>query len=168
MSVIFQAIKGLFEREELTKNQIQVNYAGTEFQVLQTQAEVYGCQNNLVYIGLFGFIGFLVVYHVSESIEDHKQNKKDKELYSLHLYDTCENVLDRLKFYDVDSNPIEEQMSPAKRKRYLREIKADYSYFKSSYERADFQIDIENLPLSDIPDMICRVLAEQQVLPTRT
>ncbi|MEA4859106.1 Shikimate kinase [bioreactor metagenome] len=97
-----------------------------------------------------------------------KRHKKDKELYSLHLYDTCENVLDRLKFYDVDSNPIEEQMSPAKRKRYLREIKADYSYFKSSYERADFQIDIENLPLSDIPDMICRVLAEQQVLPTRT
>lgn len=93
-----------------------------------------------------------------------KRHKKDKELYSLHLYDSCENVLDRVRFYDVDSNRIEEPMSPAKRKRYLRDIKADYNYFKSSYERADVQVSIENTPLSDIPEKICGILVEQHAL----
>lgn len=94
-----------------------------------------------------------------------KRHKKDKELYSLYLYDTCENVLGRLTFYDVDSNPIEEPMSPAKRLRYLRDVKADFNYFKSSYDRADVQVSIENIPLSDIPEKICNILVEQHVLP---
>lgn len=93
-----------------------------------------------------------------------RRHKKDKEFYSLYLHDTCENVLNRVRFYDVDSNPIEEPMSPAKRLRYLRDIKADFNYFKSSYERADVQVSIENIPLSDIPDKICSVLVEQHVL----
>jgi shikimate kinase len=92
----------------------------------------------------------------------YKRHKKDKELYSIHLYDSFENVLDRLRFYDVDSNPIDEPMSPAKRKRYLRAIKADYSYFKSSYERADLQISIEHVPLHDIPELIIAELGKLQ------
>ena len=84
----------------------------------------------------------------------YKKHKKDKELYSVHLYDSCENVLNRLTFYDKDSNPIIEPMDESKRRRYLREIKADYTYFKGSYERADLQVNIEHVKLQDIPDLI--------------
>lgn len=92
----------------------------------------------------------------------YKRHKKDKELYSIHLFDTCENVLNRLTFYDIDSNPIDEPMTPEKRKRYLREIKADYNYFKSSYERADLRVSIEGVPLHDIPDKIVAELEQLQ------
>ncbi|MBI9096217.1 MAG: hypothetical protein JEY71_15220 [Sphaerochaeta sp.] len=84
----------------------------------------------------------------------YKKHKKDKELYSIYLHDTCENVLNRLTFYDKDSNPIIEPMNESKRRRYLRELKADYTYFKGSYERADFQVNIEHAKLEDIPDLI--------------
>ena len=93
----------------------------------------------------------------------YKRHKKQKELYSVHLYDSCENVLARLRFYDIDSNPIDEPMRPEEKKRYLREIKADYHYFKSSYERADVQISIENIPLYNIPELI---IAELEKIKT--
>ncbi len=99
-------------------------------------------------------------------LQVYKKHKKDKELYSIHLYDAFENVLDRLTFYDKDSNPIIEPMDDAKRKGYLREIKADYTYFKSSYERADFQITIEGIQVQDIPEMIIEKLKDHLVLPT--
>jgi hypothetical protein len=59
-----------------------------------------------------------------------------------------------LTFYDKDSNPLTERLDESKKKRYLREIKADYNYFKDSYARADFQINIENVRLEKIPEMV--------------
>ncbi|NBK23879.1 MAG: hypothetical protein EOM68_17850 [Spirochaetia bacterium] len=87
-------------------------------------------------------------------LQVYKRHAKDKELYSIHLYDSFTNVLDRLTFYDKDSHPIIEPMSETKRKRYLQEIIADYAYFESSYKRADIQIDIEHIKLQDIPELI--------------
>ena len=52
----------------------------------------------------------------------YKRHKADKELYSIYIKDTSENILERLTFYDKDSNPIIEIMDEAKKKRYLRDI----------------------------------------------
>jgi len=84
----------------------------------------------------------------------YKKHKADKELYSIQINDSCENVLDRLTFYDKDSNLIIEKMDDSKKRRYLNEIKADYNFFKDSYKRADFKIDINNMSLVDIPNLI--------------
>jgi shikimate kinase len=78
----------------------------------------------------------------------------DKELISISLNDSFENVLDRLTFYDKDSNPITEKLDESKKKRYLKEIRADYNFFKDSYKRADFQINIEDVSLDKIPELI--------------
>lgn len=94
-----------------------------------------------------------------------KRHKKDKDLYSIHLYDTFENVLNRLTFYDKDSNIVFEPMDEAKRKRYLQEIIADYRYFESSYKRADFQVNIENIEVQDIPEMIMEELRKHLAKP---
>ncbi|MCK9288374.1 MAG: hypothetical protein M0P29_12515 [Sphaerochaetaceae bacterium] len=99
-------------------------------------------------------------------LQVYKRHKKDKTLVSIHLYDSFENVLNRLTFYDKDSNPIIEPMDEAKRKGYLRDIIADYRYFESSYKRADFQINIEHIKLQDIPEMIVEELRKDEVLPT--
>ena len=61
------------------------------------------------------------------------------------VHDTPENILERITFYDIDSRPIDKHLSADKRILYLKEIKADISYFKRSYERADLQVTITGL-----------------------
>ncbi len=90
---------------------------------------------------------------------------KDKELFSICLNDSFENVLDRLTFYDRDSNPITEKLDESKKKRYLKGIRADYNYFKGSYKRADFQINIENVRLEKIPEMIIKEIGLNELMP---
>lgn len=91
-------------------------------------------------------------------LQVYKKHKADKDLYSILINDLHKNVLDRLTFYDKDSNPITEKLDDSKKKRYLKEIKADYNYFKDSYNRADFKIDINNINLIDIPNLIINEL----------
>ena len=81
---------------------------------------------------------------------------KNKKLISICINDSFENVLDRLTFYDKDSNPIIERLDESKRKRYLKEIRADYNYFKDSYKKADFQININHVRLEKIPEMVIK------------
>lgn len=90
---------------------------------------------------------------------------KDKELISICLNDSFENVLDRLTFYDKDSNPITEKLDESKKKRYLKEIRADYNFFKDSYKRADFQINIESVSLDKIPELIINKIGINEQMP---
>lgn len=90
---------------------------------------------------------------------------KNKELLSICLNDSFENVLDRLTFYDKDSNPITERLDESKRKRYLKKIRANYNFFKDSYKRADFQINIDNVRLEKIPEMIIKEIGLNELMP---
>jgi len=90
---------------------------------------------------------------------------KDKQLFSICLNDSFENVLGRLTFYDKDSNPITERLDESKKKRYLKEIKADYNYFKDSYGRADFQISINNVRLEKNSGMIIKEIRLNEPVP---
>ena len=89
----------------------------------------------------------------------------EKELVSICLNDSFENVLNRLTFYDKDSNPITEELDESKKKRYLKEIRADYNYFKDSYKRADFQINIDNMQIDKIPEMIIKKIGFIELMP---
>jgi predicted HTH transcriptional regulator len=81
------------------------------------------------------------------------------------LSDSFENVLNRLTFYDKDSNPITERLDESMKKRYLKEIKADYNYFKDSYKRADFRVNIDNIRLENIPEMILEEIGMNTLIP---
>jgi shikimate kinase len=61
------------------------------------------------------------------------------------LNDQPENILQRIRFFDIDSRPIEKVLTQDEKRRYLREIKKDITYFLQSYERANLQIDISGL-----------------------
>lgn len=65
------------------------------------------------------------------------------------LQDMPENILERIVFYDVDSRPIEKSLEAAEKRLYLREIKKDITYFRSSYERANLQVDISGLDVDE-------------------
>lgn len=91
-------------------------------------------------------------------LQVYKKHKADKNLYSIYLKDSFENVLDRLTFYDKDSNPITKTLDESEQRKYLREIKSDYHFFRDSYKRADYEIDINNICLIDISNLIINEL----------
>ncbi len=61
------------------------------------------------------------------------------------LTDTPKNILNRVTFYDVHSKPITKVLDDKAKKYLLSEIKKDINYYKRSYSRAHFQIDISGL-----------------------
>jgi shikimate kinase len=59
------------------------------------------------------------------------------------IRDEPENIMERIVFFDSDSQPIPRPpLSAADRRYYLREIRADVGYFRSSYARATLSVDI--------------------------
>jgi shikimate kinase len=61
------------------------------------------------------------------------------------ITDKPEEILERVRFYDIDSRPIEKKLTSKEKKLYLREIKKDITYFRASYRRANLQVDISGL-----------------------
>ena len=61
------------------------------------------------------------------------------------LNDKPENILERITFYDIESQPIEKHLSAEEKRLYLREIKDDITYFRKTYKRATVQVDISGL-----------------------
>lgn len=70
--------------------------------------------------------------------------------------DKPENILDRIRFFDIDSRPIEKSLTPKEKKLYLREIRKDITYFRASYQRANLKVDISGLD----PDQAARKVKE--------
>jgi len=70
---------------------------------------------------------------------------KSAEGLKVALFDIPENILERIVFYDADSNPIDKWLTAEERSLYLKDIKKNITYFKGSYSRADLQISIEGL-----------------------
>ena len=70
--------------------------------------------------------------------------------------DKPENILDRIRFFDIDSRPIEKNLTAREKKLYLGEIKKDITYFRASYQRANLQVDISGLD----PDQAARKVKE--------
>lgn len=64
---------------------------------------------------------------------------------SVVLIDKPENIFDRIRFYDIDSHPIEIKLTPRDKKYYLSEIRKDITYYRTSYMRADLRVEINGL-----------------------
>lgn len=65
------------------------------------------------------------------------------------ITDTSENILKRVAFYDIDSNPIDKPLTEDDKKHYLKEIKKDIIYFGKTYRRAHLWVDIAGLSIED-------------------
>jgi len=82
------------------------------------------------------------------------------------LEDSPENILNRTTFYDIDSRPIEKKLSEREKQLYLKEIKADISYFRPSYRRANVVVAIAGLGAEEAAQKVRHVLIES--LPTES
>jgi shikimate kinase len=68
--------------------------------------------------------------------------KKMQDAVIVVLDDTPENILERITFYDTDSRKIEKVLTEDERRRYLREIEGDVTYFKRSWRKAHLIVNI--------------------------
>jgi shikimate kinase len=73
--------------------------------------------------------------------------------------DEPENILDRLVFYDIDSRPLDSQLTEEERRLYLREIRKDISYFGRTYRRAHVTVDIAGLGPNDVARKLAAIVS---------
>lgn len=83
--------------------------------------------------------------------------KKSKALVIV-LADTPKNILNRVTYYDEDSKPIAKVLNDQQKKFVLSEIKKDITYYKRSYGRAHFQVDISGLDVGQAADKLKELL----------
>jgi shikimate kinase len=58
------------------------------------------------------------------------------------LQDAPENIVKRCTFYDIDSRPIQKNLTDREKILYIRDIKLDITYYKRSFQRAHVLVDI--------------------------
>jgi len=75
------------------------------------------------------------------------------------LTDDAINIMNRITFYDIDSNPIKKNLSEEEKKYYLKEIKKDITYFNRTYKKADIWINIAELNPDQASKKIKEILA---------
>jgi shikimate kinase len=92
---------------------------------------------------------FVMAMPPSGLMGSYLQVLKKAEGIIVVLADTPENILNRIIFYDIDSRPIEKQLTEREKLLYLREIKKDISYYRKSYDRAHLRIDISGLSAAE-------------------
>jgi len=63
------------------------------------------------------------------------------------LKDDVLNILQRIEFFDKDSNLITKKLSNKEQRYYLSEIQKDIIYYNNSYERASFSVSINGLKI---------------------
>jgi shikimate kinase len=74
------------------------------------------------------------------------------------LTDKPENILNRITFYDIESHPIEKQLTGREKLFYLREIKKDITYYRKSYDRADLRVDISGMSAEAAAEKVLQAL----------
>lgn len=87
----------------------------------------------------------------------YKQIKKINPIVIV-LNDRPENILQRITFYDDDSNLIYKELTEKEKKYYLREIKKDITYYKKFYKKANYQIDIAGLDVQGSVEKLKQLL----------
>jgi shikimate kinase len=61
------------------------------------------------------------------------------------LTDDAANILQRITFYDKDSNPIAKHVTEKEKPLYLKEIEKAITYFNRTYKRADIAVHLSGL-----------------------
>ena len=84
------------------------------------------------------------------------------------LQDDPENILQRIVFFDIDSRPIQKNLTEREERLYLREIKRDIAYFRRSYQHANLTVHIAGLGPEDAAHKIMDLLVPSNRGETRT
>lgn len=76
------------------------------------------------------------------------------------LSDTAENILQRIVFYDDDSNRIEKELDERGRALYLREIRKDIGYFRKFHGKANLHVDLSGAGVAESAEKVKAALED--------
>ncbi len=82
------------------------------------------------------------------------------------LTDTPENIVERITFYDEDSRPVKRDLTSREKRLYAAELRKDMSFFRRSYEKADFRIDIAGLGPHEAAARVNEILSQTDEVNT--
>lgn len=83
------------------------------------------------------------------------------------LSDTPENIVRRITFYDIESRPVQRNLTDHEKGLFLREIKRDIAYFNRSFRRADVYVDISGCSLDDASRKVRDALGRMKPAPSK-
>jgi len=83
-----------------------------------------------------------------------KALKTEENRIVVALEDRPENILRRIRFYDDDQRPLKIKLTSSKKAKLPKEIRASATYFRRSYKRADYQVDIDGKDIQAAADLI--------------
>ena len=76
------------------------------------------------------------------------------------LSDFAENILQRIVFYDDDSNRIEKELDERERALYLREIRKDIAYFRRFHGKANLHVDLSGAGVAESTEKVKAALED--------
>jgi len=85
---------------------------------------------------------------------------KKAEGITVVVSDKPANILDRIRFFDIDSRPIEKKLTTEEKKFCLREIREDIAYFRASYQRANLKVNISGMDRDQAARKVKEVVEE--------
>ena len=88
-----------------------------------------------------------------------------RDATTIVLRDTPENIVRRITFYDIESRPVQRNLTDHEKGLYLREIKRDIAYFNRSFRRADVYVDISGCSLDDASRKVRDALGRIEASP---
>jgi len=123
-------------------------------------------ETSIVLKKIFDIDKNIIITSSPSGLKDHylslyKKTKKTKNIISINITDKPENILKRLTFYSKNSRQIKIKLSERDKKKYLKEIKKDITYFKIFHQRADYHIDINGFKLNEMVKNITDFLIEK-------
>ena len=90
-----------------------------------------------------------------------------RDATTIVLWDTPENIVRRITFYDIESRPVQRNLTDHEKGLYLREIKRDIAYFNRSFRRADVSVDISGCSLDDASRKVRDALGRIEASPSK-
>lgn len=70
------------------------------------------------------------------------------------LADRAVNILNRIVFFDDDSNIMETELTDNEKERYLREIRLDMEYFGRFYRKAMYKVNVGGASIENVVERI--------------
>lgn len=80
--------------------------------------------------------------------------------FTIVLVDKAVNILNRLVFFDDNSNLLENELTDNEKEHYLREIRLDMEYFGLFYRKAMYRVNVEGAGVEDVVQKIKGMLKE--------
>ncbi len=86
--------------------------------------------------------------------------KKHPDVLTIALKDRAKNILERLTFYDDDSNPIYDVINESNKHLYYEDLKEDIEYYYSTHSKAKLKFSLNGMGAEDGAESLLQAIKD--------